>query len=251
MRTRLMLLGLSILAHPTLAAADTPAVIPVQGFLADAVGQPVDGVHRLTFILYDAENGRDPLYTDDWRSVAVDGGHFVVYLGSQDGSPLDLALFRERSEVWLEVIVDGEEIIEPRTRLASVPYAAHANTCVDAAHAAEADNAATLGGSRPAAFALADHTHPWSELTPTNGPLTLGDLTVTEVLSTGCELVTCSGGDWLECDCPEGKYLQTGGCDAGGTPNIVQASHPVSLTRWRCGGHGGGKRIDMICCRQR
>jgi microcystin-dependent protein len=122
------------------AAADAPAIIPLQGFLQDASGEPVDGVHRLTFSLYDAASDGRALYTDDWLSVDVDNGYFVVYLGNQEDEPLDLALFRDNQDLWIEVIIDGEEIVQPRTYLASVPHAGFAQYCGEAQ---------TLGG-RPA-----------------------------------------------------------------------------------------------------
>jgi hypothetical protein len=128
---------LLLLASASTVFADAPAVIPLQGFLADRDGEPVEGPHRLTFILYDAESDGAALYTDDRRSVEIDRGQFWVYLGSDDGAPLDLALFREHGELWLEVTIDGKDVIQPRIALGSVPYAAFAQSCGEAA---------TLGG---------------------------------------------------------------------------------------------------------
>jgi microcystin-dependent protein len=114
------------------AAAEAPAIIPLQGYLLDSEGKPVDGAHRLTFFLYDAATDGDSVYTDNYNSVDVDKGHFVVYLGNQEDAPLDLGLFREHRDLWVEVVIDGSETVAPRTYLASVPYAGFAQACGDA-----------------------------------------------------------------------------------------------------------------------
>ena len=72
---------LSIGSH---ARADAPALLPVHGFLTDAEGTPETGKHRLTFFLYEDETGGTPLYTDDYASIEVNAGQFIVYLGSGD-----------------------------------------------------------------------------------------------------------------------------------------------------------------------
>ena len=120
-------------------AAAEPGLVPVQGVLTNADGEPIDGEHRLTFVLYRAEDDDDRLFTDDYRNQQVAGGHFVVYLGSQEDNPLDLNLFATEPEVWLETVIDGDEVIKPRTRLGAVPYAGFAQYC-------------------------GEHTHDWSEI---------------------------------------------------------------------------------------
>ncbi|MDH5670665.1 MAG: hypothetical protein OEZ06_00855 [Myxococcales bacterium] len=111
----------------TVCRADAPPLIPVQGFLTDTDGVPIDGAHRLTFGLHDAATGGGQLYTEDYASIDVVGGHFTVYLGSE--SALDLSSFRDNQSVWLEITIDGTEVISPRTELGSVPYAAYAQYC--------------------------------------------------------------------------------------------------------------------------
>ena len=124
------LLGALALTAP--AAADVPAIVPLQGYLLDSTGKAVDGDHRLTFFLYDAATDGDVLFTDNYNSVEVSDGYFVVYLGNQEDTPLDLGLFREHRDVWVEVVIDGSETVSPRTYLASVPYAGVAQYCGDA-----------------------------------------------------------------------------------------------------------------------
>jgi len=62
----------------------------------------------------------------------------MVYLGSN--STLDLSIFETHSEVWLETVVDGTEVIHPRIQLATVPYAAFASFCGDAVVARTLDD---------------------------------------------------------------------------------------------------------------
>ena len=77
-----------------------------------------------------------------------------------------------------------------------------------------------------------------------------GNISVSGKISTGCHIVSCTGGDWTTCSCPSGETLHAGGCEATGSPYYFQTSMPISTSEWQCGGHGGAKRINMICCRQ-
>ena len=160
---RAAMLSAMFLVHAASARADAPPLIPVQGYLTDSDGAAVDGPHRLTFLL--------------------EQGHFIAYLGAREDNELDLALFAARSEVWLEIVIDGSETISPRTRLASVAYAAHAQTCevaVEATHAAEAthaeqaDDASTLEGNAASAFAGSTHTHAVTGCVNVDGPCGTG-----------------------------------------------------------------------------
>ncbi len=110
------------------ARADAPAIVPVQGFLTDEDGAPVDGKHRVILFLYDAATDGDVLHTDQFNNLEIVAGQFTVYLGSQDDAALDMSIFQEHADTWLEVVIDNQTI-SPRTRLGSVPYAA---ACGDA-----------------------------------------------------------------------------------------------------------------------
>lgn len=125
-------LAVSMLLCLATGVAADPGLIPLQGALADAAGEPIDGSHRLTFVLFDAAVDGNALYTDDRASVDVNNGHFIVYLGDQQDAPLDLSLFRDERDLWLEVVIDGTEIVTPRTPMGSVPYAGYAQYCGDA-----------------------------------------------------------------------------------------------------------------------
>lgn len=96
-----------------------------------------------------------------------------------------------------------------------------------------------------------DGTTTTSESIVTGNASVSGNLVVSGSINTGCEMKVCKNlGDWGECTCPSGKTIQTGGCHSPGSPYVFQASYPMSLTTWGCGGHGGGKTIYLICCRQ-
>lgn len=126
-RTSLLVTG--VVALGGTAVAQAPAHIPVQGFLADGVGAPIDGTVSLQVTLYDADVGGTALYTEA-QSVLVDEGRFTLYVG--DVTTLDLSLFRDNGNVWLGVSVDGGAEL-PRFFLGTVPYAAYAEHAGDAA----------------------------------------------------------------------------------------------------------------------
>lgn len=158
----LVALGLSAGAVST-GFAQSPPVLPLQGYLTDTNGVPIDGSHRLTFTLYDAATDGNQLFVDDYTSLTLQEGRFIVYLGSQGAPALDLGAFNSTSTAYIEVVVDGTEVISPRIQIGSVAYAAVANHCGDAD---------TVEGMGAAAFAPASHTHPTP--TPTVGTLENG-----------------------------------------------------------------------------
>jgi hypothetical protein len=98
----------------------------------DSTGAAVNGKHNLTFNIYnnEAANGT-ALYTENQLDISVEKGHFTVYLGSGPGTNLNLNLFRDNPALWLQVTIDSTEKLLPLFRLATVPYAAYAQQCVD------------------------------------------------------------------------------------------------------------------------
>lgn len=125
-----------------LHAQSVPALLPVQGSLADGSGASIDAEVSLTFKLYAAETDDSPLY-EETQSVSVDEGRFTAYVG--EVTALDLGLLRDNPGIWIGVAIeDGEEL--PRFALATVPYAAMAQYCADAT---------SLGGAPAGDYALA------------------------------------------------------------------------------------------------
>jgi hypothetical protein len=131
---RLGLTAVVVAAFGGTAVAQAPANIPVQGFLADGAGTPIDGTVSLRFALYDSDVAGTELYSET-QSVIVEQGRFTAYIG--DVTALDLALFRDHANVWIGISVDGGTEL-PRFFLGTVPYAAYAE---------HAGNASSIGGT--------------------------------------------------------------------------------------------------------
>jgi hypothetical protein len=58
---------------------------------------------------------------------------------------------------------------------------------------------------------------------------------------------TRDGPDWTTVNCPAGKYLLGGGCQADGAPHVFEQNGPSSNTAWTCGGHSMKKHVYAIC----
>lgn len=184
-----------VLASAALSArADSLTVVPVQGYLTASDDTPVDGDHRLTFTLFDAEMDGTLLATDDFKSVKVTNGAFVVYLGGRPGHEIDPALFREHTALWIEIVVDGTEIIQPRTQIGSVPFAGYASACGDAS---------TLEGQT--ASTLRD----WSSLQSVPADIADGD----DGFTTEAELTSLLNDNYAPANgCPTDAVTQFGFC---------------------------------------
>jgi hypothetical protein len=137
---------LGVAALPALA--DAPPAIPVEGVLTQANGSPVDGVVKLRLRLYADQNGQNALFEETFPAVSVHDGQFSLRLGDSAGpdkAAALLAIFAERSSVWLGIQVGADpDELSPRAAFATAPYAAFAQRCGDSK---------TLGGK-----ALADIT---------------------------------------------------------------------------------------------
>ena len=214
---RALALGAAVLlvAPAAARAADPPPLLPIAGYLADTAGNAISGTHSLRFSLFTTETAGTPVFVETDGVVAVSAGNFIVYLGA--GEPLPLALFRDSAQLWLEVVVDGTEVIQPRMRIATAPYAGSAQYCGDAT---------TLGGSPPAAFAQAAHTHAFASLTGVPAGLADGDNDLLASLTCAAGQVpkvgAAGGGAWAcaaDADtdtlatlaCAPGQMVQRGG----------------------------------------
>jgi hypothetical protein len=101
------------------AAADAPTVIPYQGRLTNASGQPVNAILPMTFALYAGATGGTAAWSEAHPNVSVVDGLFTAYLG--DTVPLSTAVLNNNPYLGLKVGSDSE--MTPRQRLGSVPYA--------------------------------------------------------------------------------------------------------------------------------
>jgi hypothetical protein len=105
--------------HVSGVAAVVAGQIGYQGRLLDAGGAPVaDGLHTLTFRLFDVAAGGAALWSET-KSVTASDGLFITHLG--DTTVLDLTEFNGQA-LWLEIVADGETL-SPRQPLLPVPYA--------------------------------------------------------------------------------------------------------------------------------
>ena len=112
------------LALSNLALA-VPSTLNHQGriFLSDS--QPATGSSNATFKLYTSATGGSAVWTQT-LAVTFDNGHYSVTLGP--GSPnLSTELF-DGENIYLGITLEGVDEFEPRTTIASVPYAFRAGS---------------------------------------------------------------------------------------------------------------------------
>ena len=133
-------------AQQTLATATSAVVPPLIQFssvASDEGGNSLSGVVSLTFALYTAPQGGEPLWTETQSNVQLDPtGHYAVQLGITKPNGVPTTLFTNGEARWLGVRI-AEQGEQPRLLLLSVPYAL------------KAGDAATIGGLPPSAFVLA------------------------------------------------------------------------------------------------
>jgi hypothetical protein len=159
---------------PRAEAGTVPPFLPVQGHLVDKGGQPLEGTHSLTLMLYAQETDGMPVHFETHGAVAFHKGQFYVAYGTGgDADPeagtgvtLDLTMFSTGTDYWLEVLVDETTKIEPRLRLGSVPYAGFAMNCSDSL---------TVGGKAAADLAGAGHPVSWNSVTGVPADIADGD----------------------------------------------------------------------------
>jgi hypothetical protein len=116
--------ALSGLSFASNVAGAVPMLVTYQGRLTGADELPVvEGYYQMRFRIYDAPNGGNTLWDNDYRSVLVVGGIYSYQLG--DSTAFGPALF-SNANLWLGITVGNDPEILPRTRLTSVPFAERA-----------------------------------------------------------------------------------------------------------------------------
>ncbi len=117
---RIVFLGSVLLI---LLTASVPRVITYQGKLLDsATNTGVNDTLSMTFQFYDASTGGSLLWEENIPEVVIYRGLFSVILGESDN--FDTLSFGR--QYWIQVIVEGD-LISPREKLRSVPYALRAS----------------------------------------------------------------------------------------------------------------------------
>jgi hypothetical protein len=105
------------------ALADVPQLINYQGRLTDTdTGEPLTGSHEVVFKLYDLSVAGAELWSESQTLEADQHGVVSAILGAEQ--PIGKL---PGAELWLEVAVDGE-VLQPRRKLVSVPFALRAAT---------------------------------------------------------------------------------------------------------------------------
>ena len=133
-------LMISVVGISTAGADEIPAVYPIQGFLTDDEGQPIDGEVDIRFRLYEG----DDVHHQEIVAVQVSQGSFLHYLGEEE--TLDPEFFAQFSSLELGIKVGTDNEMSPRLKVGSVPFAARAAM---ADHAIHADSATSVDGSIP------------------------------------------------------------------------------------------------------
>ncbi|MBP7126193.1 tail fiber domain-containing protein [Myxococcota bacterium] len=136
-------------------AWSVPWLLNFSGRLGTSQGD-YTGVAEVRVTLYDDPASRDPVHVlwTEVQQVYVDGGRFHMILGLDPGNPVDVAHVAS-GNLWIGVQVADDEEMTPRMRVASVPFAFMAQ------------DAETLQGQGPQAFAAADHRHALSTMAGT------------------------------------------------------------------------------------
>ena len=98
-----------------------PAQFTHQGRLLDADALPMDGEATITFRVTDAESGGTAMWEDE-ITVLLTNGFYSAVLGASADNPLDTEVLAQ-APVWLELQLDGEPAMFPRSPVNSVPYA--------------------------------------------------------------------------------------------------------------------------------
>jgi len=115
-----MIVLLYIVATCTLA--DIPHTMSYQGRITNSDGTPVGpGPVFMQFSVHDASvDGNEPWPSSGYDPVEADSNGLVSHLlGSTNPLPDSLAMF---DSLWLEIAIQGDDPIEPRTTLSSVVY---------------------------------------------------------------------------------------------------------------------------------
>ncbi len=127
----------------SLVSSQVPPLIQFSNVATDEGGNTLSGVVNITFSLYAAQQGGEPLWTETQNNIQLDAtGHYSVQLGITKPNGVPTTLFTSGEARWLGVQI-AEQEQQPRVLLLSVPYAL------------KAGDAATIGGLPPSAFVLA------------------------------------------------------------------------------------------------
>ncbi|RKZ28707.1 hypothetical protein DRQ26_00530, partial [bacterium] len=153
-------LVLSAIIYVSIGFADIPHLISYQGRIFSDDGEPLVGVHNITFSIYNTATGGVPIWQET-QSITFDTlGAYNVMLGAVVPLSPDID-FSE--QYWLGISVDAAEEMSPRFQFGTSPYAFRAHF-VDSISNGIIPNPLIIGGAGESMMGITE-TH----CTPENG----------------------------------------------------------------------------------
>jgi hypothetical protein len=104
------------------APTTVPALVPFAGVATGERERPMSGTVTITFQMFKAESGGEPLWAETQTAVLDATGQYKVQLGAASTNGIPLELFQSGEARWLEAQVAGRAP-QARVLLSSVPYA--------------------------------------------------------------------------------------------------------------------------------
>jgi hypothetical protein len=98
-----------------------PSQFTQQGRLLDGDGEALSGDATITFRVTDSETGGTALW-EETLTLPLTNGFYAASLGADEDNPLDTAVL-DQVPVWLELQIEGEGAMFPRSPIHAVPYA--------------------------------------------------------------------------------------------------------------------------------
>lgn len=112
----------AVLLMPAQARGEAPSFYPIQAYLTDAAGVPIDDAVEVQFALYYAAQGGLELWSET-QTIYPEKGYFAAHLGFAE--ELDTSFFTDHSSLWLGIKVEDDQEMQ-RVFIGSVPFAAYA-----------------------------------------------------------------------------------------------------------------------------
>lgn len=110
------------LGLPMSLVAQIPERVSYQGRLTDSLGAPVkDGMHTLTFSIYETVNATKPLWTETQAQVTVTNGVFSTVIPRSSTNLFPANLFK--IALYVGIAVDADDEMLPRQPLTATPFA--------------------------------------------------------------------------------------------------------------------------------
>ena len=112
-----MLFFMSLLQQDSFAV---PQTFSQQGRLLDTSGIPLEGVHNLTFRIFESPSSSTEVWSEA-LSVLFANGYYNVVLGADNGNALDTSIF-EIQPLYLEIQLNNDFPFQPRQKMHSQIY---------------------------------------------------------------------------------------------------------------------------------